>query len=57
MMGLMRPAMLPIMVSGIPLAGWIYDTTGNYDLAFEIFMILYVLAAVAVVFIDEKATR
>lgn len=56
-MGLMRPAMLPIMVSGIPLAGWIYDTTGNYDLAFEIFMILYVLAAIAVVFIDEEATR
>lgn len=57
MMGLMRPAMLPIMVSGIPLAGWIFDTTGNYDLAFEIFMVLYVLAAIAVVFIDEKASR
>lgn len=57
MMGLMRPAMLPIMVSGIPLAGWIFDTTGDYTLAFEIFMVLYILAAIAVIFIDEKATR
>jgi hypothetical protein len=53
-MGLMRPAMLPLMVTGIPFAGWIYDTRGTYDFAFKVFIGLYLLSAIAVSFIDEK---
>ncbi|MBD3648316.1 MAG: MFS transporter, partial [Pseudomonadales bacterium] len=29
-MGLMRPAMMPLQVAGIPFAGWIFDITGSY---------------------------
>lgn len=53
-MGLMRPAMMPIMVMGIPFAGWIFDTTGQYDLAFEVFLGLYLIAAVAIGFVDHN---
>jgi len=47
-MGMMRPAMFPIQIIGVPLAGWVFDTTGNYDLAFISFVILYFLAAFVV---------
>jgi MFS family permease len=52
-MGLMRPAMMPIMVMGIPFAGWIFDTTGNYDVAFQTFLGLYVVAAIAIGFVSN----
>ncbi len=55
-MGLMRPAMMPLMVSGIPFAGWIFDKTGNYDLAFQIFLGLYALAAIAISFVSNPRT-
>lgn len=44
-MGLMRPAMMPLQVSGLPFAGWIFDTRGDYTLAFQIFLGLYVASA------------
>jgi MFS family permease len=53
-MGLMRPAMMPIMVMGIPFAGWIFDTTGQYDLAFEVFLGLYLIAAVSIGFVENN---
>ena len=46
-MGSMRPAMFPLQIAGVPLAGWIFDVTGTYDPAFQIFLVLYVLAALA----------
>ena len=49
-LGLMRPAMFPIQILGVPFAGWIFDITGSYDIAFEAFLCLYVLAAIAVSF-------
>ena len=52
-MGLMRPAMLPVMVAGIPFAGWVFDTMGSYDFAYQIFLGLYILAAITVFFIRE----
>lgn len=33
---------------GVPFAGWMYDTTGNYQPAFIIFLGLYLLAAIVV---------
>ena len=53
-MGLMRPAMMPLMVTGIPFAGWIYDSTGNYDIAFKSFLALYIIAAIAIGFVSHK---
>jgi MFS family permease len=53
-MGLMRPAMMPIMVMGIPFAGWIFDTTGQYDLAFEVFLGLYLIAAISIGFVENN---
>jgi len=47
-MGLMRPAMFPLQIIGVPLAGWVYDTTGSYDPAFYTFIVLYVVAAAVV---------
>ncbi len=43
-MGLMNPVMLPIRVLGIPYAGWIFDRTGSYQIAFMTFIGLCVLS-------------
>jgi MFS family permease len=43
-MGLLRPVQIPIHMLGVPLAGWIFDATGSYDLAFRIFAGFYVAA-------------
>lgn len=44
-MGLMTPCMLPLQVSGVPFAGLVFDTTGRYDLAFETFLGLHIIAS------------
>ena len=49
-LGLMRPAMFPIQILGVPFAGWIFDMTGSYALAFQVLLGLYLLAAMAVGF-------
>lgn len=53
-MGLMRPAMMPLMITGIPFAGWIYDSQGSYDTAFQVFLFLYLASAVAIGFVRDK---
>jgi MFS family permease len=40
-MGLMRPVQVPLHSLGIPLAAWIHDTTGSFELAFQIFLGVY----------------
>ena len=52
-MGAMRPAMLPLQILGVPLAGLIYDTTGSYDGAYILFLVFYGLAAIAAWFYVE----
>lgn len=47
-LGLMRPAMFPIQIIGVPLAGWVFDTTGHYTPAFITFVVLYCIAAIVV---------
>jgi MFS family permease len=36
-MGLMSPAMLPIQMLGVPFAGHVFDRTGSYRFAFQVF--------------------
>lgn len=55
-LGAMRPAMFPVQIIGVPLAGAIYDATGSYTPAFLVFIVLYLLAAaLALAFRDPAA--
>lgn len=45
--GLLTLIMVPIQAVGAPLAGWIYDRQGSYDLAWKIFLLNYLLATAA----------
>ena len=56
-LGLMRPAMLPIQILGVPFAGWVYDETGSYANAFEVFLCIYFLAALALSFYRQPKTN
>ena len=47
-LGAMRPPMALIHLIGTPFAGWVYDTTGDYSAASVTFIILYLIAAIAV---------
>ena len=43
-MGLMSPMLLPIQILGVPFAGYVFDRFGSYDLAFTVFISMYVSA-------------
>jgi MFS family permease len=47
-MGLMRPVQFTVNLIGVPLAGWIYDTTGSYDLAWKFFCGVYIVASLLI---------
>lgn len=47
-LGLLRPVQIPIHMIGPPLAGWIFDSTGSYDAAFQIFVGFYAVAIAAI---------
>jgi cyanate permease len=51
--------MAVIHLAGVPFAGWIYDTTGDYTVAFTTFIILYLFAAAAVlgISVNTKSNR
>ena len=53
-MGLMRPVQFTIGVIGVPLAGWIYDTTGSYDLAWRFICGVYVVASLLIAALRVK---
>jgi MFS family permease len=54
-LGLMRPAMFPVQIIGVPLAGGIFDATGSYRLAFLLFIALYLLAALLALAFQERS--
>jgi MFS family permease len=53
-MGLLGPFTMPVAVLGPPLAGHVFDVTGSYVLAFEIFLGMIVVAGVAIAFLRER---
>jgi len=44
-MGSMSPCMVPISMTGLPLAAYIFDVTGSYTIAFRMHLVIYVIAA------------
>jgi MFS family permease len=48
--GWSRVLTLPVGVAGPVLAGWIYDSTGSYEVAFELFAITLGIAVVVMLF-------
>jgi MFS family permease len=54
-LGMMRPAMFPVQIAGVPLAGAIYDATGSYQPAFILFIGLYLVAALLALGFQERA--
>ena len=55
-MGLMSPILLPIQILGVPFAGYVYDRSGTYDLAFAVFVCMY-LSAMLVLFLLRTPSR
>ena len=49
--GLVGPFMVPMQITAAPLSGWLYDTYGNYSLAFSINVVLCVIAGIVVLFL------
>ena len=50
--GLMTPFMVPMQIIAAPLSGWLYDTYGNYSLAFSINVVLCIVAGIFVLFLN-----
>ena len=48
-MGLMRLLILPIISIGHPIAGYLFDQTGSYTLAFQLFASFLVLASIILI--------
>ena len=55
-MGLMSPCMLPIQTTGIPLAGYIYDRTQSYNIAFFVFLGAYACSAIVLLFLHPPSS-
>jgi MFS family permease len=55
-MGLMRPVQVPMHAVGIPLAAWIHDTTGSFELAFWIFLGVYALSCALIAGLRMRPT-
>ena len=53
-MGAMRPPMAVIHLMGTPFAGWVFDVTGAYDLAFMTFLGMYGFAALVVLLLKVE---
>ncbi|MBI1179521.1 MAG: MFS transporter [Alphaproteobacteria bacterium] len=52
-MGLLGPFTMPVAIVGPPLAGHIFDVTGSYVLAFEIFLGMIAIAGFAILFMRD----
>ena len=56
-MGLMRPVQVPLHALGIPLAAWIHDTTGSFELAFQIFLGVYAASCAVIALLSLPRPR
>ena len=56
-LGIMRPAMFPIQILGVPFAGLVFDEFGSYEIAFRVFLLLYLIAIVSVCFYKRPVEK
>ena len=49
--GWSRALTIPVGVIGPVLAGWIYDTTGSYEIAFQLFAVTLAISVVIMLFV------
>ena len=49
--GLMRPVQVPLNIAGVPLAAFLHDRTGSFELAYWIFLGVYTACAVLIGFL------
>ena len=55
--GVLRLVELPLVISASPLAGYIYDSTGSYKIAFIILAVLMAIACIGPFFIQAGGAR
>lgn len=55
--GILRLVELPLVISASPLAGYIYDTTGSYRIAFFILAALMLVCCIGPFFIKAGGAR
>ncbi len=55
--GLMAPFTVLFQALGQPFAGYVFDTTGSYHLAFSLFIINYFLAAIIIFFVRGQSRK
>ena len=55
--GLAVPFMVPMQIVAAPLSGWLYDTYGNYTLAFSINVVLCIIAGFVVMLLNLPDRR
>lgn len=55
--GLLQPLSLPIVVLASPIAGFVYDQLGSYNLAFQIFLVILLVTAPMLYFIRSGKQR
>ena len=53
-MGIMTPCMLPIQVTGVPLAGYVFDQYGSYTRVFYFFLFVYSLSAIMLLLLKKQ---
>jgi MFS family permease len=53
-MGSMSPCMVPISMTGLPLAAYIFDVTGSYTIAFRMHLVIYVIAALCMFLLKRR---
>ncbi|MBW2496221.1 MAG: MFS transporter [Deltaproteobacteria bacterium] len=56
-MGLLFLAELPFQLMAAPLAGYVYDTTGDYATAFSVFLPVFFVAGILLFFIRDGPAR
>ncbi len=55
--GLLVPAALPFQVMAVPLAGHLFDRTGDYAVSFQAFLVVFPIAALLLLLIPDRVAE
>ena len=56
-MGLMSPFMVPVQVSGVPFAGFMFDRTQSYTTVFRVYLGVYICTAFLLLLLNKPSRR